>query len=220
VAISVTDTGCGMPPDIVAKAFDPFFTTKPIGQGTGLGLSMLYGFIKQSEGHVRIYSEPGDGTTFRLYLPRHRGSWANTVSAAEPAQAMPHAEAGETVLVVDDEATLRMLVTETLQELDYAAIEAADGPAALRVLESEARVDLLVTDVGLPGMNGRQLAEAARALRPSLRILFITGYAHNAAIGSGAALDHGTEIITKPFALDALATKIRDMIEAPHTKVT
>jgi PAS domain S-box-containing protein len=215
VAISVTDTGCGMAPEIVAKAFDPFFTTKPMGQGTGLGLSMLYGFVKQSEGHVRIYSEPGEGTTFRLCLPRHRGARGNFDALTEPSQAMPHAEAGETVLVVDDEATLRMLVTETLQELDYAAIEAADGPAALRILESDARVDLLVTDVGLPGMNGRQLADAARALRPSLRILFITGYAHNAAIGSGAALDQGTEIITKPFTLDALATKIRDMIEAP-----
>jgi PAS domain S-box-containing protein len=214
VAISVTDTGHGIPPDIIAKVFDPFFTTKPIGQGTGLGLSMLYGFIKQSEGHVRIYSEPEQGTTFRLYLPRHRGRTLQSDDAATHLTAIPQAEDGETVLVVDDEPTLRMLVTETLQELGYAAVEVADGSAALQVLESGTRVDLLVTDVGLPGMNGRQLAEAARAARPGLRVLFITGYAHNAAIGYGAILDPGMEIITKPFALDALATKIRDMIEA------
>jgi PAS domain S-box-containing protein len=213
VVISVTDTGCGMPPDIVAKAFDPFFTTKPIGQGTGLGLSMLYGFIKQSEGHVRIYSEPGQGTTFKLYLPRHRGA-VEADSRHERPLEMPLAEDGETVLVVDDEATIRMLVTETLEELGYAAIEVADGQSALKILESDARVDLLVTDVGLPGMNGREVADAARAIRPDLRVLFITGYAHNAAIGNGTALQPGMEIITKPFALDALATKIRDMIEA------
>jgi CheY-like chemotaxis protein len=213
VVISVTDTGCGMPPDIVAKAFDPFFTTKPIGQGTGLGLSMLYGFIKQSEGHVRIYSEPGQGTTFKLYLPRHRGA-VEADSRHERPLEMPLAEDGETVLVVDDEATIRMLVTETLEELGYAAIEVADGQSALKILESDARVDLLVTDVGLPGMNGREVADAARAMRPDLRVLFITGYAHNAAIGNGTALQPGMEIITKPFALDALATKIRDMIEA------
>jgi PAS domain S-box-containing protein len=214
VMISVTDTGTGMAPQVVARVFDPFFTTKPIGEGTGLGLSMLYGFVKQSEGHVRVYSELGQGTTFRLYLPRRRGGMdaAEDVVAASSAAA-GQAGAGQTVLVVDDEETLRMLVTETLEELGYAALEAADGSAALTILESPARIDLLVTDVGLPGLNGRQLAEAARRVRPDLRVLFITGYAHNAAIGSGGLLDPGMEIVTKPFALDMLAGKIRDMIE-------
>jgi PAS domain S-box-containing protein len=216
VMISITDTGSGMTPETAAKVFDPFFTTKPIGQGTGLGLSMLYGFVKQSEGHVRVYSELAQGSTFRLYLPRQRGA----VDAAEEAAiiagaASTQAGAGETVLVVDDEPTVRMLVTETLQDLGYAALEAAEGSRALTILESAARIDLLVTDVGLPGLNGRQLAEAARRVRPGLRVLFITGYAHNAAIGVGGLLDPGMEIITKPFALGMLATKIQEMIERP-----
>jgi PAS domain S-box-containing protein len=213
VMISITDTGTGMTPDIMSKVFDPFFTTKPIGQGTGLGLSMLYGFVKQSEGHVRVYSELDQGTTFRLYLPRQRGGVEVTEDAvAIPALAFGTAEAGHTVLVVD-EPTVRMLVTETLQDLGYAALEAGDGSAALSIVESAASIDLLVTDVGLPGLNGRQLAEAARRIRPGLRVLFITGYAHNAAIGSGGLLDPGMEIVTKPFALDILAAKIREMIE-------
>ena len=215
VQISVTDTGTGMPADVIEKAFDPFFTTKPTGQGTGLGLSMVYGFVKQSEGHVRIYSELGDGTSFKIYLPRHRGG-----SSREDSEDCGHstgalrAEEGETVLVVDDEATVRMLVTETLEDLGYAAIEADDGPSGLSILQSDARIDLLVPDVGLPGLNGRQLADAARVKRPDLKVLFMTGYAHNAAIGNGAALETGMEIMTKPFALDDLAKKIRDMIEA------
>jgi PAS domain S-box-containing protein len=215
VMLSVTDTGSGMAPEVMSQVFDPFFTTKPMGQGTGLGLSMLYGFVKQSEGHVRVYSEPEQGTTFRLYLPRQRGGMDAVEDAGiAPSAESGQAEAGQTVLVVDDEPTLRMLVTETLEELGYAALEAGDGTAALAILESGARIDLLVTDVGLPGLNGRQLAEAARRLRPGLRVLFITGYAHNAAIGAGGLLDPGMEIMTKPFALDMLAAKIRDMIEA------
>jgi PAS domain S-box-containing protein len=214
VQISVTDTGTGMPHDIIEKAFDPFFTTKPTGQGTGLGLSMVYGFVKQSEGHVKIYSELNDGTTFKIYLPRHRGGGGKIGDTTETQLAAPRAETGETVLVVDDEATVRMLVTETLEDLGYAAIEAVDGPSGLAILQSDARIDLLVTDVGLPGLNGRQLADAARQSRPNLKILFMTGYAHNAAIGNGAALGSGMEIMTKPFALDDLAKKIRDMIEA------
>jgi len=214
IAVSVTDTGVGMAPEIIEKAFDPFFTTKPTGQGTGLGLSMLYGFIKQSEGHVRIYSEMGRGTTFKVYLPRHRG--AADVEPAELAAdtvSTLQATAGETVLVVDDEITVRVLVIEILEELGYSAIEAADGPHGLRILQSDARIDLLVTDVGLPGLNGRQLADAARESRPGLRVLFMTGYAHNAAVGTGSALEPGMEIISKPFALDTLAKKIRAMIE-------
>jgi PAS domain S-box-containing protein len=214
VLVAVTDTGAGMTPDIIAKAFDPFFTTKPTGQGTGLGLSMVYGFVKQSDGHVRIYSEAGNGTTFKIYLPRHRGRLAGDKAERENGTgAQLRAEEGETVLVVDDEATVRMLVMETLEELGYAAIEAFDGPSGLAILQSNARIDLLVTDVGLPGLNGRQLADAARTKRPDLKILFMTGYAHNAAIGNGTALEPGMEIMTKPFALDDLAKKIRYMIE-------
>ena len=214
VALSVTDTGTGMTPDVIAQAFDPFFTTKPIGQGTGLGLSMLYGFVKQSEGHVRVYSEPGRGTTFTLYLPRQRGgSEEEQGFAAMELTRGASAEGGETVLVVDDEDTVRMLVTETLRERGYAAVEACDGPSGLRLLQSGMRIDLLVTDVGLPGLNGRQLADAARASRPALRVLFMTGYAHNAAVGNGAALEPGMEIMSKPFTLEALAAKVREMID-------
>jgi CheY-like chemotaxis protein len=189
-----------------------------MGQGTGLGLSMLYGFVKQSEGHVRVYSEFGQGSTFRLYLPRNRGrADAAEDAAAIAATASPQADSGQTVLVVDDEPTVRMLVTETLQDLGYDALEAGDGTAALTIVHSAVRIDLLVTDVGLPGLNGRQLAEAARRVRPGLRVLFITGYAHNAAIGNGGLLEPGMEIITKPFALEMLASKIREMIEPPVT---
>jgi PAS domain S-box-containing protein len=214
VAVAVSDTGVGMPPEVIERAFDPFFTTKPIGRGTGLGLSMLYGFVKQSDGNVRIYSEPGNGTTFRLYLPRLRAP-ADTAETGASGQvaAAGLAEAGESVLVVDDEPALRMLVAETLRELGYAAILAEDGPSAVRILQSDARIDLLITDVGLPGLNGRQVADAGRAKRPGLRVLFITGYAHNAAIGNGAALEPGMQIITKPFALEALGAKVREMIE-------
>ena len=209
VSISVTDTGVGMDPAVASRIFEPFFTTKPIGQGTGLGLSMLYGFVKQSDGHVRVYSELGHGTTMRLYLPRHAG--AAVLDGETSAPATP-AGAGETVLVVDDEDAVRMLVAEALADMGYVALEAADGPAGLEILRSVAKVDLLVTDVGLPGLNGRQLADAARVLRPGLRVLFITGYAGNAAIGNGV-LDPGMEILTKPFALEALAAKLRAMMQ-------
>jgi len=210
VALSVTDTGTGMTPEVSERAFDPFFTTKPIGQGTGLGLSMLYGFVKQSGGHVRIYSEVGQGTTIKIYLPRDRSGPVEDVAAPrQPARA----EAGETVLVVEDESPVRMLVVETLEELGYGALEAFDANSAVRILtDPEARIDLLVTDVGLPGgVNGRQLADRARELRPGLKVLFITGYAGNAAVGNGF-LEPGMELVSKPFALDALAQKIRSMI--------
>lgn len=210
VSLSVTDTGTGMPPEVIAKAFDPFFTTKPIGQGTGLGLSMIYGFVRQSGGEVRIHSEVGQGTSICLYLPRHQKE------AVEDTQAelgpTPRAGAGETVMVVDDEATVRMLVTDVLDELGYTAVEAADGPSGLKILQSDLRVDLLVTDVGLPGgLNGRQLADAARQLRPELRILFITGYAENAAIGKGP-LEPGMHVLIKPFSVKSLAAKIRELL--------
>ncbi|WP_147049161.1 ATP-binding protein, partial [Methylobacterium gnaphalii] len=160
LSLCVTDTGTGMAPDVIAKAFEPFFTTKPIGQGTGLGLSMIYGFVRQSGGQVRIYSELGDGTTMCLYLPRHYGT-ADEGEAVPTLSNAPRAEQGQTVLIVDDEPTVRMLVTEVLEDLGYTAIEAADGAAGLKVLQSDTRIDLLVTDVGLPGgMNGRQMADA------------------------------------------------------------
>ncbi|MCJ2035511.1 response regulator [Methylobacterium sp. J-068] len=209
VCVCVTDTGTGMPPDVVAKAFDPFFTTKPIGQGTGLGLSMIYGFAKQSEGNVKIYSEAGEGTSIKLYLPRYYGEFEeNGASRGET----PRAEEGETVLVVEDDDTVRTLVVEVLRELGYATREAPDGLAGLRMLQSDVRIDLLVTDVGLPGLNGRQLADQARATRPDLKVLFMTGYAENAAFGAGH-LDPGMQMITKPFPVEGLATKIRSIIE-------
>jgi PAS domain S-box-containing protein len=213
VAICVTDTGTGMTADIIGRAFDPFFTTKPIGQGTGLGLSMVYGFAKQSEGHVRIYSEVGNGTTVRIYLPRYRGGREDDEEPGTGLQPAPRADPGQTVLVVEDEPVVRNLIVEVLQDLGYRALEAADGPAGLKLLQGNARIDLLVSDVGLPGLNGRQLADQARETRPELKVLFITGYAENAAIASGF-LEPGMEMITKPFAVEALAMRIRQMIEA------
>ena len=215
VSLCVTDTGTGMSPEVVAKALDPFFTTKPIGMGTGLGLSMIYGFAKQSGGQVRIHSEVGRGTTVCLYLPRHRGHAETAEGAPELADA-PRAEDGQTVMVVDDEPTVRMLVTEVLEDLGYTAIEAADGAAGLKVLQSDVRVDLLVTDVGLPGgMNGRQVADAARVVRPELKVLFITGYAESAVLSHGH-LDPGMHVLTKPFGMEALATRIKELIDASN----
>ena len=211
VSLCVSDTGTGMPADVIARAFDPFFTTKPIGQGTGLGLSMIYGFARQSGGQVRIYSEVGDGTLVCIYLPRHVGSVDAKETEVDLAEA-PRAEAGETVLVVDDEPTVRMLVTEVLEDLGYTAIEAADGAGGLKVLQSDVRIDLLVTDVGLPGgLNGRQVADAARMARPKLKVLFITGYAENAVLSHGH-LDPGMHVLTKPFAMETLAARIKDLI--------
>ncbi len=211
VCICVSDTGVGMDKAVQERVFDPFFTTKPIGEGTGLGLSMVYGFARQSHGHVRIYSELGQGTMVCIYLPRHFGkeeSDESDVAAALPAPAA----AGETVLVVDDEPTVRMLIVDALQELGYACIEAADGPAGLRLLQTDARIDLLITDVGLPGgLNGRQVADAARALRPDLKVMFITGYAENAVLNHGH-IQPGMEVLTKPFAVADLAGRVDRML--------
>jgi CheY-like chemotaxis protein len=171
---------------------------------------MVYGFARQSEGYARIYSEVGHGTTVKLYLPRYRGA-VDAAVGPEPSAERHAAQAGETVLVVEDELAVRELVLDVLGDLGYQALEAVDGPSGLRILQSDARIDLLVTDVGLPGMNGRQVAEAARQHRPDLKVLFITGYAENAAITAGF-LAPGMEMMTKPFAMDALATRIRDMI--------
>jgi CheY-like chemotaxis protein len=212
VAICVTDTGTGMSPEVSARAFDPFFTTKPTGQGTGLGLSMVYGFTRQSDGHVRIYSEPGEGTTIKIYLPRHVGKATRQKVESGTAE-MPRAAAGETVLVVDDEPTIRMLIGDTLAELGYRAIEVADAESGLKVLESDVNIDLLITDVGLPsGMSGKEMVDAARVKRPDLKVLFITGYADNAAITNGH-LEPGTLVMSKPFSMDKLAARIRSIIE-------
>ena len=211
VSLCVTDTGTGMTPDVVAHAFDPFFTTKPIGQGTGLGLSMIHGFVRQSGGQVRIYSEVSKGTTMCLYLPRFTGGTEETdppetLHASDPGR-------GESVLVIDDEPTVRMLMIEVLEEAGFVVIEAGDGFTGLKILQSDTRIDLLITDVGLPGgTNGRQVAEAARASRPDLKVLFITGFAENAAIAHGH-LDPGTQVMAKPFVMAALANKAREMIE-------
>jgi PAS domain S-box-containing protein len=213
VSLCVTDNGTGMTADVIERAFDPFFTTKPLGRGTGLGLSMIYGFVRQSGGQVRIYSEVGKGTTMCLYFPRYIGEAdAEDTVIAEPVES----GFGETVLVVDDDATVRMLIAEVLTESHYRLLEAIDGQSAMKIIEArQQRIDLMVTDVGLPGgINGRQLADAARLLRPELRILFITGYAENAVVGNGH-LDPGMAVLAKPFAMSSFANKVREMLEEP-----
>lgn len=210
VSVCVSDTGSGIDKATLERVFDPFFTTKPIGQGTGLGLSMVYGFARQSNGHVRIYSEVGEGTMVCLYLPRHLGE--EEVETFDQAANQPVVTADKTVLVVDDEPTVRMLVVDALAELGYACLEAADGAAGLRILQSNANVDLLITDVGLPGgLNGRQVADAARGLKPGLKVLFITGYAENAVLNHGH-IEHGMEVLTKPFAVGDLAGRVDRML--------
>ncbi len=213
ISLSVSDTGIGMTPEVKSRAFDPFFTTKPLGSGTGLGLSMIYGFAKQSGGQVRIYSEVGRGTMVCLYFPRFMSEGESPQSSVER-MAAPQAEPGEAVLVVDDEALVRMLVIDVLEDLGYLSLEAVDAASGLKILQSSVRIDLLVTDVGLPGgMNGQQLAQAARAIRPELKVLFITGYAENSVINPGH-LDIGLQVMTKPFAMEALGIKIREMIQS------
>ncbi len=210
VCLRVTDTGCGMAPDVLERVFDPFFTTKPLGQGTGLGLSMVYGFLGQSGGRIRIESTVGEGTTMRLYFPRHTGA-----PDAEDRPAVPQAgraRAGETVLVVEDEAELRKLLVEVLEDAGYAVLSAADGVEASRILRSTAGLHLLLSDVGLPGgIDGRQLADIARAADPRLRVLFLTGYAENAAAWSGQ-LDPGMHLMTKPFDIATLLARVREVI--------
>jgi PAS domain S-box-containing protein len=211
ISLCVSDTGTGMSPDIIAKAFDPFFTTKPLGVGTGLGLSMIYGFAQQSGGAVRIYSEIEQGTMVCIYLPRYWGDADGREERTET-EAPPRGD-GETVLIVDDEPTVRMLVAEVLSDLGYHCLEAEDGASGLKLLNSSARIDLLISDVGLPGgLNGRQVADAARMVRPGLKVLFITGFAENAVLSHGH-LDPGMHVMTKPFAMEALATRIRGLIE-------
>ncbi|CAN5875278.1 hypothetical protein BH11PSE8_BH11PSE8_20540 [soil metagenome] len=209
VSLCATDTGCGMSAETIKRVFDPFFTTKPLGQGTGLGLSMVYGFVRQSGGQIRIYSEVGKGTTMCLYLPRHFGE-AIDDSHVENPNASANGE-GETVLVIEDEPTIRFLITEVLEDVGYHVVSAMDGASGLRALKSLRGVRLLVTDVGLPGgMNGRQVADAARVDFPDLKVLFITGYAENAAVGNGL-LAPGMEVLTKPFEISLLTRKVHDL---------
>ncbi|WP_200845373.1 PAS domain-containing protein [Roseomonas sp. 18066] len=211
VVLQVTDSGGGMTPEVLARAFDPFFTTKPLGQGTGLGLSMIYGFVRQSGGDIRITSSPGQGTCVRLELPRHTPVLRAELPAPE-AGPLPEAEQGSTILVVDDEGVVRAMVVEVLQEQGYACLEAEEGASALEILRSPARIDLLLTDVGLPGgMNGRQVADAARQLRPELKVLFITGYAENAALGGGQ-IEPGMQVLTKPFTVDRLVGRVQVLL--------
>jgi signal transduction histidine kinase len=211
VAIVVSDTGVGMDAETVRQAFEPFFTTKPVGKGTGLGLSQVYGFVKQSGGHVKIYSEVGHGTTVKIYLPRLiHGS-----EERDPAEPLPVPEGSreETILVIEDDDDVRTYSVESLRELGYRVLEAHDGPSALRLLERQPRVDLLFTDVVLPGgMTGAQVVAQARELRPEMKVLFTTGYARNAIFHHGR-LDKGVQLITKPFTFADLAAKVRDVLD-------
>jgi CheY-like chemotaxis protein len=211
VMLAVTDTGAGMPPEVLAHVFEPFFTTKEVGKGTGLGLSMIYGFAKQSSGHVKIYSEVGHGTTVRLYLPRLAGETA--MSTAAPIAAATGRGGGETILVVEDNPDVRRLVLRQLRDLGYEVIEAANGPQALQVLDSDTQVDLLFTDVVMPGgMTGRQLAEAAKARRPDLKTLFTSGYTEDSILRLGK-LDAGVRLLSKPYRKHELATRIREALD-------
>jgi PAS domain S-box-containing protein len=211
VVLSVSDTGMGMDEATVAQAFEPFFTTKPVGQGTGLGLSQVYGFVKQSGGHLKIYSEPGEGTTIKIYLPRLAAGDAEEASAVPIFP--PEGAAAETILVVEDDEDVRAQSAEALGELGYRVIQAQDGPSALRVLRREAHVDLLFTDVVLPGgLTGAQVASEAQVIQPGIRVLFTTGYARNAIVHNGR-LDPGVQLITKPYSFVDLAAKIRDVLD-------
>ena len=214
VVIAVTDDGVGMEPQVLERVFDPFFTTKPLGQGTGLGLSMVYGFAKQSGGQVRIESRSGEGTTVRIYLP---SADRRLISAAEQEHPLDVAGAGQTVLLVEDDESVRLLITEVLAELGYRPVEVRDPIAAVPILASTQAIDLMISDVGLPGMSGRELAELARLHRPDLPILLITGYAENAAI-RGAYLGANMSMITKPFDLKVLAAKISELINASEAE--
>jgi CheY-like chemotaxis protein len=210
VRLLITDTGTGMEPDVQARIFDPFFTTKAIGKGTGLGLSMVYGFVRQSEGSIKVESEFGRGTSFEICLPRY-GGVLEAEATIEVDGRDRRAGSDEVVLVVEDESIVRLLVVEVLQELGYHALEADCGASALRILQSNQRIDLLVADLGLPDISGRQLANTGSAKRKGLKVLVMTGYAEQAA--GSAFLEEGMEIITKPFNMDVLASRIREMIE-------
>ncbi len=220
ISLCVTDTGTGMTPEVIQRVFEPFFTTKPMGMGTGLGLSMVYGFARQSGGQIRVYSEVGMGTTMCIYLPRQfRDESDVDLPMVELQQLRSQGTGAGVVLVVDDEVNVRGLVIEALEEMGFMTLQAGDGAEALTILQSGAPIDLMITDVGLPGgMNGRQVADGGRALRPGLKVLFITGYAENAVVGNGH-LEPGMQVLTKPFTLDALAMRVRDLVDGAEKPV-
>jgi len=210
VTVLVTDTGTGMPPEVLARAFDPFYTTKPMGQGTGLGLSMIHGYVEQSGGHVILRSETGQGTTVTIYLPRYLGAAVGD-EEVDAATLPPPGATSAVVLLVEDEPIVRMLMIEMLSDHGYTVLEAHSGRSGLSVVESGAHLDLLITDVGLPGgMDGRQLADAVRQQRPNLKALFITGYAESAAL-ENSRREQGIEIMSKPFTVDAFLAKVEEM---------
>jgi PAS domain S-box-containing protein len=215
VCIAVSDTGVGMDEETLSRAFEPFFTTKPVGQGTGLGLSQVYGYVKQSGGHIRLYSEVGQGTTVKIYLPRLLGE--SLVNEARQENIVPEGSQTETVLVTEDDQDVRQFAVETLRELGYTVLQAADGPSALRIIKQSPPIDLLFTDVVLPGgMSGAQLAALARGHLPSLKVLFTTGYARNAIVHHGR-LDQGVQLITKPYGMEDLAARVRDILDGTIT---
>ena len=209
VMLAVSDTGAGMTPDVLARAFDPFFTTKDVGKGTGLGLSQVFGFAKQSGGHVKIYSEPGSGTTVKIYLPRSYETCAEEKARAEHA-ASPGGASTEIIVVVEDDDRVRVVSVAALREIGYSVIHASNGDAALKLLSDETRnVSLLFTDIVMPGMTGRVLADAAAQLRPDLKVLYTTGYTKNAVVHNGV-VDTGAHLLVKPYSLEQLATKVRE----------
>jgi len=216
VMVAVTDTGTGMPAEVIAKAFDPFFTTKEVGKGTGLGLSQVYGFVKQSGGHVKIYSEVGQGTTIKIYLPRYLGLASSSDADTNEAE-RPAAESRELILVVDDEDIVRHFSAEALGELGYGVLLAASAAEAMTIIAERADIDLLFTDIVMPEVNGRKLAELVHPLRPNLPILYTTGYTRNAIVHNGV-LDAGVEMIGKPFTLDELALKVREVLDTALLK--
>ncbi|MBP2161335.1 MULTISPECIES: PAS domain S-box protein [Asticcacaulis] len=212
VLIAVTDTGTGMPDDVMRKAFDPFFTTKEVGKGTGLGLSQVYGFVKQSGGHIKIYSEVGEGTTIKIYLPRHIGA-AEDDSDARHEESLPTADRRELILVVDDEDLVRQFSVEALTDLGYRVLEASSAQAALALIIERPDIELLFTDIVMPEMNGRNLADLVKEKRPDLPVIYTTGYTRNAVVHNGT-LDPGVELIGKPFTIEELATRVREVLDA------
>ena len=210
VLIAITDTGTGMPADVVARVFDPFFTTKPTGKGTGLGLSQVYGFVKQSKGHIKVYSEPNAGTTVKIYLPRTAGDASDIKTAA--AKPIRTGDRSETILVVEDDPLMLKLTCDALDELGYTVVQAGNAAGALTILDQEPSIKLLFTDVVMPDVNGKKLAEEALRRRPGLKVLFTTGYTVNAVV-HGGVLDPGVQFISKPFTLDQLAAKVRAVLD-------
>jgi CheY-like chemotaxis protein len=211
VMLSVTDTGTGMPQEVIERAFEPFYTTKTVGRGTGLGLSQVFNFIKQSNGHVKIYSEIGHGTTIKLYLPRYAGEELKLDTVANESD-VPLGRADEVILVVEDEARVRHMSVDALRELGYSVVQASDGDHALKQLALLPRVDLLFTDIMMPSMTGRQLADQATTERPDLKVLYTTGYTRNAIVHNGI-VDYGVSFLAKPFSIEALARKVRELLD-------